>query len=249
MEGVDHIYVCEVGGCSLVGEVNGVRERNVPDREGLELCIARLDALLAFVVDLREAGSHLARAGAGGGDDDEGAAGFGIFVLTEALLGHDEGDIVGVAVYLVVLVHLYAEVLKLGLEGVGGRVGLIARHNDATDVEAVAAECVDKAKDVEVIGYTYVAPDLVLLDIGGIYGDDYFGDVLKLDKHLYLTVGSEAREHARCVEVVKKLAAKFKVELFSKKRYTLLDLLRLQFQIFFVIKSLFKHTVTSKFLN
>ena len=56
VEGVDHVDVVEVGGGGLVGEVDGVLEREVPDGEGLELCVSGLDAALVLVVELREAG-------------------------------------------------------------------------------------------------------------------------------------------------------------------------------------------------
>ena len=72
MEGVDHVDVVEVGGGGLVGDVDGVLQRQVPHGEGLELGVACADASLVLVVELREAGGHLAAAGSGSGDDDEG---------------------------------------------------------------------------------------------------------------------------------------------------------------------------------
>ena len=71
MEGVYHVHVVKVGGRSLVGEVHRVLEREVPDREGLELRVARADAALVLMVELAQAGGHLAAAGAGRRDDDE----------------------------------------------------------------------------------------------------------------------------------------------------------------------------------
>ena len=41
--------------------------------------------------------------------------------------------------------------------------------------------------------------------------NDYFSLVTKLNKHLYLTVGGKSGQHSRCVEIVKNLAAKFKI--------------------------------------
>ena len=61
VERVDHVDVVQVGGRRLVGEVDRVLERQVPDGEGLEFGIACGDAALVLMVELAEAGRHLAR--------------------------------------------------------------------------------------------------------------------------------------------------------------------------------------------
>ena len=99
MEGVDHIDVRKIGGSRLVGDVDGVGERKVPYREGLELRITRFHSPLALVVDLRKAGRHFTRAGAGCGDDYDGARGLNVLVLTEARVRNYMGDIRGIAAY------------------------------------------------------------------------------------------------------------------------------------------------------
>ena len=119
MEGIDHVDVVEVGGSGLVGEVDGVLEREVPDGEGLELRVAGADAALVLMVELAEAGGHFAAAGAWGGDDHEAAGSFYVVVAAEAVVGDDEGDVGGVVGDDVVAVDLDAEGFEPVLELVG----------------------------------------------------------------------------------------------------------------------------------
>ena len=58
----------------------------IPHREGLKLGIARRLPPAVLVVELAEAGCHLAAAGAGGGDHHQGAAGLDVVVASVALL-------------------------------------------------------------------------------------------------------------------------------------------------------------------
>ena len=52
MEGVDHVDIIEVRGGSLIGEVDRVAERQVPDREGLEFRIAGFNATAVLMIEL-----------------------------------------------------------------------------------------------------------------------------------------------------------------------------------------------------
>ena len=71
MVGVDHIHVRKVGGRCLVRQIDRMLERQIPDRECLELGVACLDAPLVFMVKLGQAGCHLAAAGTRCGDHDQ----------------------------------------------------------------------------------------------------------------------------------------------------------------------------------
>lgn len=65
VEGVDDIGVIEVSRGGLVGNIDRMRQRKIPDREGLELGIAGGRAMLVLVIELRQAGGKLARARTG----------------------------------------------------------------------------------------------------------------------------------------------------------------------------------------
>ena len=72
MEGVNHINVVQICGGSLVSQVNGVFERDIPDRKRLKFGIAGFHAAFILVIKLRQAGSHLTAPGTGGGHDNKG---------------------------------------------------------------------------------------------------------------------------------------------------------------------------------
>ena len=57
---IDDVVVAQVCCGCLVGNVYGVLERKVPNREGLKLCITCADSTGVLVVELREADSKLA---------------------------------------------------------------------------------------------------------------------------------------------------------------------------------------------
>ena len=97
MEGVDDVGVVEICRGRLVGDVDRMREGKVPDREGLELGVAGSGAVLVLVIELRQAGGELARAGTGSGDHNERTGGLDKLVLAIAVVGHDQVDVVRIA--------------------------------------------------------------------------------------------------------------------------------------------------------
>ena len=97
MERVDDVRVVEVDRRCLVRDVDGMRERQVPHGEGLELGIARGDTALVLMIELGQAGSELAGARTRRRHDDERTRSLDELVLAVALLAHDKVDIVGVA--------------------------------------------------------------------------------------------------------------------------------------------------------
>ena len=120
MEGVDHVHVVQVGGGCLVGQIDRVLQGEVPDGEGLELGVARRHPPAVVVIELAEAGGHLAAAGAGCGDHHQRAGGLDIVVLAVPLIADDVGDVVGVALDGVVAVDPHPQLLQPQAEGIGG---------------------------------------------------------------------------------------------------------------------------------
>ena len=60
VEVVNHVDVIQVNSGRFVGDVHGVVQRKIPDREGLKLRVSRGHSALVIVVELREAGCELA---------------------------------------------------------------------------------------------------------------------------------------------------------------------------------------------
>ena len=238
MEGVDHVDVVEVGGGGLVGDVDRVVQRQVPDREGLELRVARGDAPLVVVVDLGQAGGHLAAARAGGGDDHQVPPGLDVLVAPVTLRRDDAGDVTGVAGDGEVTVDRDAQRLELALEVLGLTVVISPLgHDDAAHVEPVAAEGVDVAQQVVLVGDSQVRTDLVAGQVLGVDRHDDLDLVGQLGEHDDLVVRGEARQHARGVHVVNELAAELQIELAAELGAALRDVAGLHPQVLVAVES------------
>ena len=227
MEVVDHVDVLEVGGGGLVGEVDGVLEGQIPDGEGLKLGVARLDAALDLVVDLRQTDGQLAGAGAGRGDHDERARGLHKVVLAVALVGGDEVHIHRIALDGVVVIGALAAHLQHLAEGLGGGLALVLRDDHSRDVQAHAAHLVHQAQHVHVVGDAQIRAQLAVADVGGVDAENDLRLVAELLQQADLGVGHKAGQHAGGVQVVKQLAAKLEIELVAELADALADGLRL----------------------
>ena len=155
MEGVYHVNVIKVGCGGLIGNVYGVLQGKVPYWEGLKLGVARPYAPLMLMIELGQAGGHLAAAGAGGGYYHQRTLGFNVLVAPKAILAYYKLNVCGVANYGVVTVYPYAQLLKAALEGVRRVLPLILGKHHATNIEA------DAAAGVDLIRYIVAAGDRI----------------------------------------------------------------------------------------
>ena len=239
VERVDHVHVVEVGSGGFVGDVHGVFQRQVPHGEGLELGVSGADAALVFVVELRKAGGHFSAPRAWRGDDDELARGFHVVVFAESLVRGDELDVVRIAVDGVVDVAFDAESFQSVAELVGGVLAVVVGDDDASHHEVAAHEFVAQPQHVFVVGDAEVGANFVLFDVFGTDNDDNLDTLAQLGEHSELGVGLEAWQHARGVVVVEEFSAEFHVELAVELGDALLDVLRLNLQVFLVVESYF----------
>ena len=237
VEGVDHVHVIEVCGGGLVGQVHRVTEGKVPDGEGLILGVPGLDAPLVLMVELAQAHGHLAAAGAGGGDDHQGAAGLDVFVLTVALFTDDQRNVIRIALDGVVAIDLQAQAFQLGLENFCRRLAAEAGQHDAVYLEPEPPEYVDETQGVGAVGDTQVAPDLAFFQVHGGHGHHDLYLILQLHQHPNFRVWVEPRQDPGGVVVVKQFAAKLQVELTAELVDAGADVLRLHFQIFFIVET------------
>jgi len=210
-----------------------------PHREGLELGISSTDATLILAIELREAHCHLAAAGARGGDDDKGTSGLDVVILAKALVGGYQLDIVWIAVNKVVEIGFDAHAFKAVPELVCGPLSVVVGDDHGTDHEAPVLKLVAEAQSVFVVGDAKVGTHLVLLDVFGTNDDDYLYLVAQLPEHAELGVGLEAWQHSRGMVVVEEFATQFEIQFAVELCYALLDMPRLDAQVFLVVKSYF----------
>ena len=200
------------------------------------------------MVELREAGGHLARAGAGRGHHHERALRLDVVVLAEALVGHDMVDVVGIAGDGIMQVARNAHGRQPLAEQVGVGLVRVAGDDDRAHRKSHGAEDVHEAQHVLVVGDAQVAPHLRSLDVVGVDGDDDLRLVLHGLQHGDLRVGFEAGQHAGGVVVVEELAAEFEVEFAAELVDALANALRLQLDVLVVVES-FAHRATLLRMN
>ena len=247
MEGVDDIGVVEVSRGGLVGNVDRMRKGQIPNREGLELGIAGGGTVLMLVIQLREASGELARARTGGSDHDERTGGLDKLVLAIAVVGHDQVDVVRIALDGIVQLGGNAERVQAIAEHIGGGLAGVLGDDHGRDGKAVAAEQVDQAQHILVIGNAKVTTSLVFLDMVCIDCDDDLDIIGNTLEHAKLAVRFKTRQHTARVIVVKQLAAKLQIELAAKLRDALLNVSSLQLDILRVVETLAHVWLPSRF--
>ena len=97
MEGINHIHVVEIRRGSLVGQIHRVLQGQVPDGKGLIFGVSGGDAPLVVVVELAQAGGHLAAAGTRGRHHHQGVGGLDIVIFPQAAVADDVRHVGGVA--------------------------------------------------------------------------------------------------------------------------------------------------------
>ena len=71
------------------------------------------------------------------------------------------------------VIHPNAHTLQPGLECLGAALTMESGQNHAGHIQTKATEDVNQPDHVPVVGDAQIAPDLILLDIVGIDGDDH----------------------------------------------------------------------------
>ena len=175
------------------------------------------------MVELGETGGHLAAARARCRDDYQGAGRLDVIVLAVAFIADNERHIAGIAFDAVMAVHLDVAVLQLGLELVGAVLAAVLGDDNASHIEALVPEFLNKTEDILVVGDAQVMADLVLFDVSRIDGNEDFGLVSHLKEHTELAVRCKAGQDPGGVVVVKKLSSEFQIQLVSEFPNTLFD--------------------------
>ena len=222
-------------------------QRQVPDREGLKLGITCGDAPLVVMIELGEAGGHLAAAGAGGRHHHQGMTGLNIVVFPQALVADDVGHIRGVTRDGIVAIAAHSQGGEALQKCVRRRLPVVPGQHHAAHIQPQAPENINEAQDIVIIGDAQISPDLALFDVRRIDGNDDLHILLELLEHADLAVRLKARQHPGSMEIVKQLAAEFQIQLAAELGDPLFDVGRLGGQVFLIIKANGCHMHTTPF--
>ena len=243
MKGVDHVHIVQVRRGRLVGKVHRVLQRQVPDGKCLKLGVAGPNPPLVIMVELAEAGGHLAAAGAGGRYHHQGVGGLDIVVAPQALVADDVGHVRGISRDGIVPVAADAQGVQTLKKRVGGALAAVAGQHHAAHIQPQAAEAVNQSEHIVVIRDAQVPPHLVLFNIRGVDGDHDLHIVPELLEHPHLTVRLKARQYPGGVVVIKEFPAKLQIQLSAKLGNPLFDLFGLHGEVFEVVKTNSCHSV------
>ena len=179
MEGVDHVYIVQVGGRGFVGDVHRMLQRQIPDGEGFKFRIARAHTVPVFVVQLGQAGGHLPAARSGRGDHHQRARGGNVIILAVAVLADDVGDVRWIIGDAVQAVYVQPQLLHALHEDFRGRLAGVLRQRDAAHEKPEIAEYVHQAHHIRIVGDIQIAALFVLFNIVRVDGDYDFRLILQ----------------------------------------------------------------------
>ena len=190
------------------------------------------------MIQLRKACCHFAATGTGCRYHHDFAGSFNVVVFSEPLFRHNVRHVEGIAFDRIVTVHLYAVIFQPAFEVDGGNVfPRKLRYHNAADKKSTGGKFVVKAKHVFVVGYAQIGTQLVVGNVHGVYYNYHFNFVLDFGQHFHLGVGFESRQHPGCVVVVKQFSAEFQIKFSAEFLHTLGNVLRLQPDVLFVVKT------------
>ena len=112
MEVVNHINVLDIGGRRLVGDIDGMFQRQIPYRECFELRISRFNSPLVFVIELSETGCEFSAVWSGCVHDDERTRRFDIRIFSVSFVGNNRIDVRGIPFGKSVQIYFYSPRLE-----------------------------------------------------------------------------------------------------------------------------------------
>ena len=134
MEGVNHIHVLQIRSGGLIGHIHGMLQGQIPNGEGFKLSIASLNPALIFMIQLGQAGSHLATARSGGSHHHQRAGGLYIIVASITLIADNMLHIMRITLDGIMEVNLNIQCLQLLFEAFDRFLPFILGNNNAAHV-------------------------------------------------------------------------------------------------------------------
>ena len=202
-------------------------QRNVPDRESLILCISCLNSSFIVMIKLGEAGCHLSASRSGCRDNYQRSGRLNILVLSVAFITHNERNVGRIAFYCIMQINLYILLFKLFLECNCSNLSSIMSQYHTSHIKTAAFKFLHQSLHIFIICDSKISAYLILFNIGSIYDDYNLRSVRKLHQHAELTVRLKARQHPRCMKIIKQLTSEFKIQFVPKFTNSFLDMLRL----------------------
>jgi hypothetical protein len=237
VERVDHVHVVQIGGGCLIGHVDRMHERQIPDGECLEFRVARMHAAQVVVIDLAQAGRQLSASRPGARDHHQRLLRLDVRIGSVALGADDSIDFGRVADGRTVSVDGDAAALELVPELDRSRLPVKTSDHDPPQRNTPFAEIVDQLHGIDVVGDAEVGPHLPALDGPGVDAQNNFGLFLELGQEPHLDVGIVARQDSGGMVIEQQLAAELQIQLVAESVHAFQNGCGLFLQILFVVKT------------
>ena len=249
MERVNHVDILQIGCRRLIGDVDRMLQRQVPDREGLKLSVSGLDSPPIIVIKLGQAGGQFSAASARSGNHHKRFGNLDVRICPVALVADDGIYIRRIALGKPVFIGPNASALQLVDKSIYCRRVFVSGNDYAVDSQIVFSEGIDQPHNFQIVCNAEIVSGLAGDDIACVYTDDDFRFVLQSLQQLYLGVLIKAGQNPHGMFVVNQLSAEFQIEPFRVAVIdSLQDVLRLLFNIFLRIKTYFVHSSSSSIL-
>ena len=158
MEGVDHVDVFQVSCCCFISDIYRMFQRNAPDWECLEFCIADISSSLIVMVQLRQACRKFAGSAARSCYNYQRFCYLDVWICTITFITYDSLNVCRITLSESVFICLDASALQLVNEHIYRRaVVFVSCYYDTVDFQIIFTECVDETQYFQVIRDTKVS--------------------------------------------------------------------------------------------
>ena len=134
MERIDHIHIVQISSSSFISQIYRMLQWNIPDREGLKLRIACMDAPLVFVVQLGQTGGHFSTSWSRCSDDNQRTGSLDIIIFSITFITDDQRNIARVARNHIMGIYLDTQFLKTAAEHIGTVLTCILCDDNASHI-------------------------------------------------------------------------------------------------------------------
>ena len=155
-------------------------QRNVPDRECLEFCVAGPDSAFVLMIELGKAGRHFSASRSRGSDDYQRSGCLNIIISSISLIAHDQRNIGRISFNNIMSVDTDSHVFKTVAEEIRALLAAVLRDDNAADIETVFFKGAFQAEYIIIVGDTKISADLVFFNVTGTDDDDDLSRIGKL---------------------------------------------------------------------
>ena len=174
MEGVNHNHILEIYCCCLIGNIDRMFQRNVPDWKGFELWIACRPTPLVLVIELAEAGGQFTTIRSWRRHDNNLLCRFDVRILAIAFLANNCLYVGRVAFCLPMDINLDSPPFQFMYKDFSRGLVIVSCDNYRVYLEFITSKVINQPEHFHIIGDAKVSTDFILFNISCIEANHHF---------------------------------------------------------------------------